>query len=86
MGSPLAQILTNWFVTSKWNFQIQTNWKEKPLFYTRYVDDIFVVTKNESELTNFYHEMNFLHPNLEFTLKRPVDGKLPFVYTEVKQI
>ena len=27
-----------------------------------------------------------LHPNLEFTLKRPVDGKLLFLDTEVKQI
>ena len=30
--------------------------------------------------------MNTLHPNLEFTLERPVDGKLPFLDTEVKQI
>ena len=85
MGSPLAQILTNWFVASKENYQIQTNWKEKPLFYTRYVDDIFVVTKNETELTNFYHEINTLHPNLEFTLERSIDGKLPFLDTEIKQ-
>ena len=30
--------------------------------------------------------MNTLHPNLEFTLERPIDGKLPFLDTEVKQI
>ena len=30
--------------------------------------------------------MNTLHPNLEFTLERPVDGKQPFLDTEVKQI
>ena len=30
--------------------------------------------------------MKTLHPNLEFTLERPVDGKLLFLDTEVKQI
>ena len=74
------------FVASKENFKLQTNSKTKPLFYTRYVDDIFVVTQNETELTNFYHEMNTLHPNLEFSLERPIDRKLPFLDTEVKQI
>ena len=86
MGSPSAPILANWFVASKENYQLQTNSKTKPLFYTRYVDDIFVVTQDQTELTNFYHEMNTLHPNLEFTLERSVDGKLPFLDTEVKQI
>ena len=79
MSSPLAPILAHWFVASKENYQLQTNLKTKPLFYTKYVDHIFVVTQNETELTNFYHEMNTLHPNLEFTLERPVDGKLPFL-------
>ena len=73
-------------VALKENYQLQTNSKTKPLFYTRYVDDIFVVTQDQTELTNFYHEMNTLHPNLEFTLERSVDGKLPFLDTEVKQI
>ena len=53
MGSPLAPILANWFVESKENYQLQTNSKTKPLLYTKYVDDIFVVTQNETELTNF---------------------------------
>ena len=30
--------------------------------------------------------MNTIHPILEFTLERSVDGKLPFVDTEVKQV
>ena len=72
------------FVESKENFQLQTNSKTKPLFYTRYVDDIFVVTQNETELINFYHEMNTLHQNLEFTLERSVDRKLLFLDTDVK--
>ena len=30
--------------------------------------------------------MSIVHLNLEFTLERSVDGKLPFLDTEVKQI
>ena len=30
--------------------------------------------------------MNTLHPNLEFTSERSVDGKLPFLNTEGKQV
>ena len=57
-----------------------------PLFYTRYVNDIFVVTQNKTYLTNFYHELNTLHPNLEFTLEISVYGKLPFLDIVVKQV
>ena len=73
-------------LASKENYQLQTNSKTKPIFYTRYVDDIFAVTHNNTDLTNFYHEMNTLHTNLEFTLERSVDEKLPFLDTEVKQV
>ena len=30
--------------------------------------------------------MNTIHPILEFTLERSVDGKLPVCHTEVKQV
>ena len=86
MSSSLAPILVNWFVASEQNYQLQINSKTKPLFYTRYADDKFVVTQNKTVLTNYCHEMNTLHPNLEFTLERSVDGKLSFLDTEVKQV
>ena len=80
MGSPLAPILA-----SKENYQLQTNSKTKPVFYTRYVDDIFAVTHNNTDLTNFYHEMNTLHTNLEFTLERSINGKQLLMETTVSQ-
>ena len=86
MGSPLNPILANWFVASKENYQLQTNLKTKPLFYTSYVDDIFVVTQNNTDLTNFYNEMKTLHLSLEFILEGSVDGKLLFLDTEVKHV
>ena len=47
---------------------------------------MFVVTQNKTDLRNFHQEMNTLKPNLEFTLEKSVDSKLPFLDTEVKQV
>ena len=46
MCSPLAAVLANWFITSKENSQLKSINKTKLLFYARYVDDIFVLMKN----------------------------------------
>lgn len=43
MGSPLAPLLANWFMTSK-KKSLTVNSEQKPIF-TR-VDDIFVLMKN----------------------------------------
>ena len=55
MGSSLDLILANWFVASKENYRLQTNSKTKPSLYTRYADYIFLLTQNNTNLTNFYH-------------------------------
>ena len=49
MGSPLASFLANWFIASKENTQLKNNDKTKPIFYTRYVDDIFVLMENNQK-------------------------------------
>ena len=86
MGSPLAPLLANWFIASKENTQLKNNDKTKPIFYTRYVDDIFVLIENNHDLDTFYNKMNTIHPNLQFTLERPNSNKLPFLDTEIKKI
>ena len=49
MGSPLAPLLANWLIESKENTQLKNNDKTKPIFYTRYVDDIFVLIENNHD-------------------------------------
>ena len=49
MGSPLAPLLANQFITSKENTQLKNNVKTKPIFYTRYVDDTFVLMENNHD-------------------------------------
>ena len=42
--------------------------------------------ENNHDLDNFYNKMNTIHPNLQFTLERPNNDKLPFLDTEIKKI
>ena len=67
-------------------YQVKLTYTTNPLFHTRYVNDIFLLTQKKTKLTNFYPHMNTLHTILELTLERSVDRKLPFLDTEVKLI
>ena len=63
----------------KRKFPITNKFKNKASILHKIFRWVFVVTQNEIELTNFYYEMTTQHQNLEFTLERPVGGKLPFL-------
>ena len=49
-------------------------------------DDINVLMENNHDLDTFNNKMNTIHPNLQFTIERPNDNKLPFLDTEIKKI
>lgn len=51
----------------------------KPLFYRRYLDDTFVVFKNEEEGEKFFHYLNLLHPNMSFTMEKEENNSLSFL-------
>merc|ERR1712015_328487 len=42
--------------------------------------------KDNNHLNTFHSEMNAMHSNLEFTLEKSANGKLPFLDTEVKLV
>ena len=50
MGSPLAPTLANWFIASKENIRLKKKVKTKSIFYTKYVDEIFVLMENNHDL------------------------------------
>ena len=59
------------------------NWIEqatdvKPIFYKRYVDDIFAIFESESDADAFYSYLNTRH-NIKFTIEKEKDNKLPFL-------
>jgi len=79
MGSPLAPPLANLFMGIN-----ETKWLEEyhgtgPIFYKRYVDDIFAVFENELQSNSFFDYLNNRHPNITFTKENNENGQLPFL-------
>ena len=50
-----------------------------PLFYKRYVDDIFLVFNHRDDCELFYEYKNRQHPNIKFTLDIEENEFLPFL-------
>ena len=50
-----------------------------PLKYARYLDDTFVVFQNEQQANNFFSFINNMHDNLQFTMEKQINDKLPFI-------
>lgn len=81
MGSPLAPILANWFVSKFETTLLKDSTIKQPKFYRRYVDDIFAVFESEEDLEVFYNLLNNSHDNLTFTIERMnmTTKSLPFL-------
>ena len=70
---------------------MKKNWLEqcpdkfKPVYYSRYVDDIFVLLKPRDHLIKFRDQLNKCHPNMEFSFKESKNGKLFYLDVEASQ-
>ena len=73
MGSPLAPVLANLFMGFHEQNWIEQATNVKPIFYKRYVDDIFAVFEFESDADAFYSYLNTRHENIKFTLEKEND-------------
>ena len=82
MGSPLAPLLAEWFVSKIENNILQRDYPCKPTFYRRYVDDVFALFKCEDDVKNFFALLNEAHPNLKFTIETSTTF-LPFLDTAI---
>ena len=85
MGSPLAPLLANWFVCMMENNVLNNPSISQPLFYRRYVDDVFAIFRCEEDRDVFFNHLNAAHDNLIFTMEMPnIDSHaLPFLDVEV---
>ena len=77
MGSPLGPALGNIFVG--YHESKVFSCVQKPRIYFRYVDDTFVICKQEGDVDDFLVTLSRLHPALKFTFEKEHDGKLPFL-------
>lgn len=84
MGNPISPALANVFLCHMEEriFNSCPN-HFKPLFYKRYLDDTFVIFKDESSANNFLEFVNSIHPNLEFTIEKESNNVLPFLDVNV---
>ena len=79
MGSPLGPTLANAFLCfyeNKWLEQCPK--KFKPVYYRRYVDDIFVLFRSQDHLVKFRDYFNKCHPNMNFTFEQEKNEKIVF--------
>ena len=84
MGSPLGPSLANAFLS-----HYEKNWLNncpqgfKPVFYRRYVDDIFLFFKSIDHLKYFQDFLNSCHINMSFSMETEKENKLSFLDVEV---
>ena len=84
MGLPLGPTMANVFLSFyeiKWLEQCPKEFK--PVFYRRYVDDIFVLFESAEHLSKFRNYFNTCHPNMSFSFEQEKNGKLSFLDIEV---
>jgi len=74
MGSNLGPTMAGFAM-----HMIEEQYNQTPLFYKRYVDDIFAVFKSKTEADNFFNNMNLLHNNIKFTKEEEQNGSLNFL-------
>ena len=79
MESPLAPILANLSIGFHERNWLKDSSDTTPLFYRKYVDDIFCIFNNETNAMTFFNFLNTRHANIKFTFETEQDQKLPFL-------
>ena len=84
MGSPLGPALANAFLAHH-----ETVWLDEcplafaPLFFARYVDDVFVLIRSKEHISKLAEYFSGKHPNIRFTYELENNNTLPFLDVNV---
>ena len=84
MGSPLGPTLTNIFLCYH-----ETTWLKncpisfRPVYYKRYVDDIFVLCEKLEQVSRFVKYMNKRHKNIKFSFETEKDDFFSFLDVKI---
>ena len=84
MGFPLGPALANIFMCSferKWLRDCPNDFK--PVFYRRYVDDIFALFSSPDHADKFKEYLSSKHPNINFSIEKEEDSCLPFLNVNI---
>ena len=84
MGSPLGPTLANAFLCFYEKKGLEQCLDEfKPVYYGRYVDDIFALFRSWDHLINLRDYLNKCHPNMKFPFEEENNRKFSFLDLEV---
>ena len=83
MGNPLGPTLANFFLAHLETTSLNNFSGHGPKMYLRYVDDVFAVFEEESQIKPFFDYLNQLHKNLKFTAELGTKT-LPFLNVEIE--
>ena len=78
MGSPLGPVLANIFMCSfksKWLGDCPNDLK--PVFYRRYMDDIFVLFFSPDHADKLREYLSSKHPSIKLSIEKEEDGPSP---------
>ena len=79
MGSPLGPALANIFMCSFRNKWLKDYTHSlKPVFYRRYVDNIFITFSSLNQVEKFKKYLFSKHPSMKFSLEKENDDHLSF--------
>lgn len=84
MGNPLGPTFSEFYMCDLEN-KVLNNEQLKPATYCRYVDDVFVVVRNEGHLKELQQQMQS-ESVLTFSYELSVNGKIPFLDITVESI
>ena len=86
MGSPLGPTLANAFLCyheKKWLDDCPIDFK--PVYYKRYVDDIFLLFRELEHAQRFKEYMNSKHRSISFTSEIEKEGSFPFLDIKISR-
>ncbi|CAH8861667.1 unnamed protein product [Trichobilharzia szidati] len=78
MGSPLGPILADIFLAKLENGPLKDVMDELE-FYCRYMDDTFLIKKNEKEAKKILNKFNDVHPGINLTIEKENDSSISFL-------
>ena len=86
MDSPLGLTIANAFLCFyEKNWLEQCSDKFKPVYFKRYIDEIFVLFMSRDHLIKFRDYLNKCHPNMKFSFEEGKNGNLSFLDVEVSR-